>query len=416
MGFFDKFKKDAGSMKDSSAVSVSKESALIASDENINALTDQIILDMDTDITKPGTIVIPIDNLGTLGGGAASLLPSFRTITQSNCVDTTGLFRLANAAEGDVLKKAKDGNFWGALKKADGTSKLAKVTPAGPVSGTTTTVMPIDPATIMIAAALYKIEKKLDSIAETQKQILSFLETEKESQIEADVKILSGTMKEFKYNWDREVYITGHYKQALDVKRTAEKNLQAYQKDLQDIRVKAPVVANANVNAAVRSLLKKFKYYRMSLYLYSMASFIEVMLLGDFREEHILKVKEDIEERSMRYRQIYAACSSYVEKIAGSALEANVLKGIGTAGKAIGGLIGSIPLVKEGPVDEWLLEGGTALKKNAKGMENGAVHALAAVGSPDTGVFTEKLETLNRISNHTAQICFDKDNIYLVAE
>ena len=91
------------------------------------------------------------------------------------------------------------------------------------------------------------------------------------------------------------------------------------------------------------------------------------------------------------------------------------MKGIGNAGKAIGGFIGSIPLVKEGPVDEWLQDGGDILKKNAKGMENSSVHALAAVGNPDTGVFTEKLGVLNQINNHTSGICFDRENIYLLA-
>lgn len=417
MGFFDRLKKNTEqkSTDQSMEIQPEKDSAIIVSKNNIETLAEQFIQEIDVVPRQADTITLPIEELGTLGSAAASLLPSFRTITQATDVDTTGLFRLANASVGDTLKLAKDGNFWGAFKRSDGSSKFAKLTQAGPLEGTTTTVMPIDPATVMIAAALYTIEKKLDSIEETQRQILTFLETEKESQIEADVRTLAGTLKEFKFNWDKEVFINGHYKQALDVKRTAEKNLQSYQKELQDIKVKTPVVANANVNATVKSLLKKFRYYKMSLYLFSMASFIEVMLLGDFREEHILKIKEDIEDRSMRYRQIYSACSAYIERIAGNAIEANVLKGIGTAGKAIGGLIGSIPLVKEGPVDEWLQGGGDTLKKNAKGMEADAVKALTAVGNPDTGVFTEKLNALNQISNHTSGICFDRNNIYLLA-
>ena len=416
MGLFDKFKKNAGQEPSEVGTDIQpvKDSTLTASGDSIKALTEQMIEKIDTDPRQEDTITLPIAELGTLGGVAAALLPSFRTITQTTTFNTTGLFRLANASVGDTLKLAKDGNYWGALKKADGASKMAKLAQAGPLSGTTTTVMPIDPATVMIAAALYTIEKKLDNIEETQKQILTFLETEKESQIEADVRTLASTMNEFKFNWNKELFVNAHYKQALDVKRTAEKNLQSYQKELQDIKVKAPVVANANVNATVKSLLKKFRYYKMSLYLFSMSSFIEVMLLGDFREEHILKIKEDIEERSMRYRQIYGACSTYIEKIAGSAIESNVLKGIGTAGKAIGGLIGSIPLVKEGPVDEWLQGGGEVLKKNAKGMESDAVKTLAEVGNPDTGVFTEKLSEINQISNHTSGICFDRENIYLL--
>lgn len=267
---------------------------------------------------------------------------------------------------------------------------------------------------IMMAVTLYSIEQKLDAVAEMQKQILSFLETEKESQIEADVKMLSSTLQELKFNLGSDVFIQGHYELALAVKRTAEKNLQAYQKEATNIKAKGIVVANANVNAAIKDMLKKFKYYRMSLYLFSMASFIEIVLLGNYREEHILKVKNDIEERSMRYRQIFDACSMYIEKIAGKAVEANVLKGIGNAGKALGGLIGSVPRIKEGPVDEWLTGGGEALKKNAQNIKGDMVHALSLVSDPQTGMFTEKMDVLNQIYNHTSKICFDQDRIYLI--
>ena len=146
-----------------------------------------------------------------------------------------------------------------------------------------------------------------------------------------------------------------------------------------------------------------------------MSSFTEILLLGDFSEDHILKVKDDIEDRSMAYRQIYAECLDYVEEISGKAVEMNVIKGIGSAGKAIGGLIGSIPLVKEGPVDEWLKDGGDALKQNAGNMGKKHVQNLSAVSNPGTGIFIEKMDAINKICNHTDKIFFDKDRIYLAA-
>ena len=57
---------------------------------------------------------------------------------------------------------------------------------------------------------------------------------------------------------------------------------------------------------------------------------------------------------------------SYLEKLGNDRVEANVVKGIG---KAVGKWIGGIPLVKEGPVDEFLQDKGNLLHKNAIGME-----------------------------------------------
>ena len=72
-------------------------------------------------------------------------------------VDAQGLFRLANAEVGDTLKTAKNGNFYGAFKRADGTSKFAQWQSADPLSATSTITMPIDPATMMMAVALFSI-------------------------------------------------------------------------------------------------------------------------------------------------------------------------------------------------------------------------------------------------------------------
>lgn len=81
----------------------------------------------------------------------------------------------------------------------------------------------------------------------------------------------------------------------------------------------------------------------------------------------------------------------------------------------LGGLIGSIPLIKEGPVDEWLQDVGDGLKKSATGMKKKPVEILSSVSNPGTGIFIEKMDTLNTICNHTEKICFDREQVYLVA-
>ena len=112
---------------------------------------------------------------------------------------------------------------------------------------------------------------------------------------------------------------------------------------------------------------------------------------------------------------MFEKSSLYLEKLGGSAVEANVLKGIGTTGKAVGKFIGSIPLVKEGPVDEFFQDGGANLKKNAIGMEKQAVHQFATLNNSGTHVFVNKMEDMIQIYNHTERICFDDKQIYLVA-
>ena len=360
---------------------------------------------------------MPIAQLATLGAGVSSLIPALHTVTQTTTVNTQGLYYLANAGVGDALKVARNGNFWGALKCADGTSKMAQFQSAGPLTATSTATVPIDPATMLMAVALFSIEQKLDSIEEMQKQILTFLEVEKESEIEADVETLVSMISKFKYNWDNEHYLQSNHKMVLDLQRTARKNMLSYQKQVTEVlNSKQLVVAQMKVKSTLKDLLKKFKYYRLSLYTFSLSSLLEIMLSGNFKEEYITGIKGEIESLSMTYRDLYGKCSEYLERLGNSALEANLLKGIGSASNAVGRLIGSIPKIKDGQVDEFLQDSGERLKNNAVGMERNVVKAFAEISNPGTGVFTEKMRDLILIYNHTAEICFDDKQIYLIAE
>lgn len=379
-------------------------------------LADGILLDTRASLENKSVMTMPIAQLATLGAGVASLLPALRTTTQTTTIAADGLYRLANAGVGDALKAAKNGNSWGALRTAAGKSKMAQFQAVGGVSSTTATTVPIDPVTIMMAVALFSIEQKLGSIAEMEKQILTFLAAEQEAEIEADIETLSAIVTKYKHNWDNEHYITSNHKLVLDIQRTARKNMIAYQKQVTDmISGKKLFVSQTKVNETLSDLLRKFKYYRLTMYAFSMASFAEVMLSGDFKEENILLVKEEIEKLSATYREIFCECSVYLEQLSHSSLETGVMKGFGAASKAVGKFIDSIPKVRDGQVDEYLLESGSKIQRNAARIERKAVEAFAEISNPGVWVFVEKLNDMIQIYGRTEQICFDDKQIYLIA-
>lgn len=384
-------------------------------DTNVLELTGDLLADARADLTKGTTLSVPIAQLATLGAGVASLVPALNTVTQTISFDTSGLYRVANQAVGDTLKMAKNGSSWGALKTADGGSKLAQLQSAGPLTATSQSVTAINPATMMMAVALFSIEQQLGEITEMQKQILSFLEIEKESEIEADVETIFSIASKYKLNWDNGHFVASNHKMVLDIQRTARKNMLSYEKKVSDIvREKKLIVAHAQVKSALQDLLKKFKYYRLSLYTFSMASLMEVMLGGNFKEEYVSGIKDEIRQMSEAYRDLFGRCSVYLEKLSGSSMEKNLLAGIGTAGKAVGTLIGSIPAIKEGRVDEFLVGQGSRMKKSAQSMQTQSIKEFAEISNPQTGLFVDRLEDIIQIYNHTNQICFDRENIYLM--
>lgn len=381
------------------------------------AFTEGLLVEARSSIENKKTLSVPIAELATLGAAVSSLNPALSTITTTTTLPTNGLYRVANQVVGDVLKMAKDGTAWGAMKTAEGSSKMAKLAAAGPLSATTTTQMlvPPEPATMMMAVALYSIEKQLGEIADTTKEILSFLETKDEAKVEGDLETLTELIKNYKYNWDNEVYVKSSHKLVMDIKRTSRSNMLSYQKKV-DSLVSSKILfsAQGQVKSTLNDLEKRFKYYRLSLYTYSLGSMMEVMLGGNFREEYIAGVKDEICKLSTTYREEFDKASIYLEKLSSSSVESNVLKGIGGAGKAVGKFIGSIPFIKDGPVDEFLQDSGAFIEKNAIGMEKDAVRKFASLNNPQTGVFIDKMEDMIQIYNHTEQICFDNERLYLV--
>lgn len=393
------------------------EVAPVDEEDALLEVTYGLLMDARTTLDSKKTMSIPIAELATLGAGVSSLIPALNTVTQTTTIAKDGLYTLANAGVGDVLKVAKNGNFWGAFKTADGASKFAQLQAAGPISATTQTVAAFNPATMMMAVALFSIEQELRKIEDMQKQIISFLEIEKESEIEADVESLMDIIKKYKDNWDNERFVSGNHNQVLTYQNRARKNMLAYQKKVTEIIGKKQfMVVQTNVKQIFANLEKKFKYYRLSLYIFSLSSLMEILLSGNFKESYIVGVQDELREMTETYRSLFDKSSLYLQKMGGLVLQANILKGVGTAGKAVGKFIGSIPLIKEGPVDEFLQDSGTYLKKNAIGMEKEVVYRFASISNPGIRVFMDKMDDMIQIYNHTKQICFDDKRIYLIAD
>ncbi|MCR5516261.1 MAG: hypothetical protein K6F41_07375 [Lachnospira sp.] len=383
---------------------------------DITSLTEELLLDVRKEpIPKDRTISMPIAQLSTLGAGVSSLIPAFNTITQTTTMNVDGLYRIANGSEG-ILKAAKNGNFWGALKTPTGSSKMAQLSAADPISTTNKMVMKANPAMLMMSVALFSIEKELGNIADMEKQILTFLQVEKESEIEADVITLNKIIQNYKNNWDNERYIASNHKMVLDLQRTARKNIITYKKNVTEVlNNKKLVVAKGQVNNMMLDLENKFKYYRLSLYTLSLSSLVEVMLGDNFKEEYINDTIDEIRKNSDEYRNLYSECSQFLEKLSNNSIEKNVLKGLGKASNAMGKFIGSIPKIKEGQVDEFLQETGGKLSSNASDISKDIIVSFAEVSDPNTRIFINKLEDMIQIYDKTSEICFDDKNIYLIA-
>lgn len=379
-------------------------------------IAEEILSNVRTDITANQVVSMPIAELATLGAGVASLIPAFNSITQTISINSDGLYRWVNAGGGNALKMAKNGNAWGAFKTASGSSKFAQFQPVSDVAGTVTTSAAINPAILMIAATLFCIEQKLDSIHSTCDQIRTFLETEKESEIEGDIETLVSIISKYKHTWNNSRDTDNNHNLVLDIQRSARKHMISYQKQVKkSLCSKKISVGHSKADTLLTDLLHKFKYYRLALYMYSMASFAEIILSDSFDEARVLAAKAEIETRNMTYRELFTQCSERLEILSNSSLKANVLRHVGTVNEVAGKLIEKVPVINKTTADSRLKNRGEHLKQDAIAFESRIVESFAQISNPGISVFIEKMDEMIQIYGRTEEIYFDGKKVYLVA-
>lgn len=406
MSIFDKFKKKNEIVKQ-------KENQIIINEEynkenfNLVEMNNYMLSDVRKETLSNNTYRLSLSKLSKISPITVSTTNNIKTIMEQNPKTSGNLYRITNLEKNDSLKAMRDGKtFWGSIKKSDGSSTMAKLKEVNPNN-----VMTLDPTVMMMSVALAEIEQELGEIKELSEKIYSFLEHEKESEIESDLEILNRSINDFRFNLEDEKYLINNHKQVMDIKRTANKNMLFYKKEIKDALSKDKLFTTYNsMNSIIEDIQKKFEYYRLSLYIYSFSTFMEILLLGNYKNDYLLNKKNELEELDNEYSEVFDNALKYVKKNANKSLEGNVLSGLGSAGKAIGNLAEKVKIKN---VNDWFNEKGDNLKQSGQIIKNDFVTKFDNMKESKSRSFINQIEKVNCIYNKTKEIYFDKENIYL---
>ncbi len=402
MGIFDKFKKKKDIINNKSLGEIVKK------ESKVMKIANYMLSDVRKVELKDNVKSLAINKLFDISSISISTAEKLKSIAEQNPKSSDKLYRITNLGKNDSLKAMKDGEtFWGAIKRGDGKSTMAKLkeyTPNDQIA--------IDSTLIMMSAVLIEIESELVEIKELSKKIYTFLEHEKESEIEADMEILNKSINEYRYNLGDEKYMINNHKQVMDIKRTASKNILFYKKKIKDNLSKNRLfTTNGSMNSMIEEIKKEFKYYRLSVYTYAFSTLMEIMLIGNFKSEYLASKKNELYELNNEYTDIVNKALEYAKKNANKSIESNVLSGIGNAGKAIGNLAEKVKVKK---VDTWLNEKGDNLKQTGQSIKDDFITKFDDIKDTNTDLFVEQIEKIDTIYNKTSEIYFDKENIYFV--
>lgn len=399
MGLFDKLLRRSRESTTDNELSAQSANSLTAPSIISRAIAER-------EYNLNAAIRIPFTDAVLAGGSLMQLVPTLKALIAGNQVGNGSLVRVVfpPGVKGN-LAVDKAGMTLGSILTNGGGLAQARLV------GLDSSALAMQAA---IAAILMEINTKLDNLQETQQRILDFLEQDKQAEQQTNINILTSILAGYKHNWDNAQFLQNHHIKVLDIKQTAEKNIIFYQEQIASLIKKMPALhLDQAVKDAITNLGNQFSNYRMALYLFSFASFLEVMLLGNFRQAYLDQIAANVQEYSQHYLTQFTECCDLIKKYSSESVETKVLAGIGNAGKTLGKLIGSVPILAQGPVDEWLHDTGDQLLKSNDEKTANAVAVFSTGGRIGNEIFVDSIRNVGAISNQSNDILFDGEALYL---
>lgn len=364
---------------------------------------------------------MPLAEVATLGASFSALSESLRTTTQSVSVPVAGnLFaatdQLGNPITASDLFCFKDSSgMMGSFKDASGNLHQVRLHEVESQTAQITTVSPVDLTTVFMAAALMEVNRRLDVIQETQKEMFEYLRQRDKAELRANLETLSDILVNYRYNWNVETYKKAKYAQVLAIRQSAEKSI---------IHLRAQIGSALGDNDLVhfqRDAARKmdkvvgaFKEYRLALHTYSLSTFLEVMLLENFDADYLESVAAGLEGHALRYRVLYTRCYDAIEGLSRSSVDSSILGGIASAGSALGGLLASTPIGERSSIDESIANGSRAIERARDDATSRLMERILSVRSTDTSVFVENIRAISRLYNEPTVLLADEKNLYLL--
>lgn len=352
-------------------------------------------------------ITFPLAELSSLGAVFSSLPAAFSSVTQ-----TAGQGKVLYEATFPVagkLAQAKDGSgFLGAIvgkKGVVGQARFHEVKGAAEAASSA--------SMMFMALAIMAINKSLKDISENQKDIINFLEVDKQTQLKGDLIILSEIIEEYQHNWNNSQYRSNREMQVLDIRRSAEQNILFYREMIEKKLGKQSFI-HLDTGKTLNDAQFKFRYYKLALYLYAFSSFLDIMLLENFDAAYLNSVVSKIKNYSLEYDQFFQKSLENVEKYASTSLQARSLQGLAIAGKFAGEQIAKIPdKDNKIKIDDKLISGSGKLDKiNTEAIKK-TVDSFTAVEDSGIQMFSDKIQLINRMYNEPLCLMFDGENMYL---
>ena len=369
-----------------------------------------------TDSTKlNGYKKIPMTEISGLGAMFAEMVPPLRQVTSTSAVNMEGLYRCTfPAGVSGQLAQFNDGSGYLGTIMNNGIVGQARWNPVDSVSSVSKMTVPVSPVSLFMAAAIIEMNRKLDRIQKLGEEILSYQKEKDRFELEANLDTLADTYNKFKYNLSDQNWLKLKYNDVQTIKRDTLAKIKHLRSQIERSMDKHDLVHNnQQTDQMARKVQADFQLYRMGVFMYSFATFLEVLLQENFSKDYLDAICRDIDDLAVKYRLFYTDCYNKLEHSSKTTLESKLLKGLSKASDNAGRAIRKIPVIEKGPIDEILIGAGQSVKDLGRKKTDETMQDFTKNMQSGAGQFVDGIEQISRLYNNPMDVLVDKDSVYL---
>ena len=364
--------------------------------------TELAPLEVKNEISVQTYSKIPLSRLTALGTGFEPVVSAIQQVT-SHGQATSGFYKVTIPKGTHLAQFKEKSGFLGTAVGEHGIVGQAQLNP-----------LLCDPTTLLAAAALASIDKKLDAIQEVQQDMLDFLAQKEKSALKADLNFLMDIQNNYKYNWNSEKYKAANHAKVLDIRQEAARQIDFYQEQIKkQLGKKALLHSDHDVQKMLEKVQGEFKEYQLALYIYGFAYFLEVVLQENYEKAYLSAIAKRIDEMAFQYREFYSLAYSQIENLSKSSLQAHLFGGLSAINKGAGTAIAKIPGINKSQIDETLIEAGERIGAYKNRRVQTTMQQLLERQSSCVRPFIDNINAVNRLYNEPVTLIFNHDTLYL---
>ena len=364
--------------------------------------TELAPLEVKNEISVQTYSKIPLSRLTALGTGFEPVVSAIQQVT-SHGQATSGFYKVTIPKGTHLAQFKEKSGFLGTAVGEHGIVGQAQLNP-----------LLCDPTTLLAAATLANIDKKLDAIQEVQQEMLDFLAQKEKSALKADLNFLMDIQNNYKYNWNSEKYKAANHAKVLDIRQEAARQIDFYQEQIKkQLGKKALLHSDHDVQKMLEKVQGEFKEYQLALYIYGFAYFLEVVLQENYEKAYLSAIAKRKDEMAFQYREFYSLAYSQIENLSKSSLQAHLFGGLSAINKGAGTAIAKIPGINKSQIDETLIEAGERIGAYKNRRVQTTMQQLLERQSSCVRPFIDNINAVNRLYNEPVTLIFNHDTLYL---